>query len=67
MLDFKLNYQMGMPGIGIAKRVDEWPGPGIVYWTRYEEGVQRNLFSFYSRMMQAERGQWPDLTFADDA
>lgn len=29
MLDFSLNYQMGMPGVGIAKRVSDWPGPGI--------------------------------------
>ncbi|GAA3251439.1 aromatic ring-hydroxylating dioxygenase subunit alpha [Pseudonocardia petroleophila] len=65
VLDFSLNYQMGMPGVGIAKQVDDWPGPGIAYWTRYEEGVQRNLFSFYSRMMQAAPGQWPDLRFPE--
>jgi nitrite reductase/ring-hydroxylating ferredoxin subunit len=65
VLDFKLNYQMGLPGIGIAKPVpdNEWPGPGVVYWTRYEEGVQRNLFRFYEGMMSAKPGEWPDLTF----
>jgi nitrite reductase/ring-hydroxylating ferredoxin subunit len=62
LLDFNLNYQMGMPGIGIAKPVDDWPGPGIAYWTRYEEGVQRNLYRYYAAMMRAEPGQWPSLT-----
>lgn len=62
LLDFKLNYQMGMPGIGIAHRQEEWPGPGTVYWTRYEEGVQRNLYRFYLDMMRAERGSWPKST-----
>jgi len=62
---FKLNYQMGMEGIGISRPVDpdEWPGPGIVRWSRYEEGVQRNLFRFYERMMTAEPGEWPALRF----
>jgi hypothetical protein len=55
----KLNYQMGLPGIGIAKQVNDWPGPGIAYWTRYEEGVQRNLYSFYAAMMRARPGEWP--------
>lgn len=66
-LDFKLNYQMGMKNVGIAKRVDEgWPGPGIVYQTRYEEGVQRNLHRFYSKMMKAEPGEWPSLKFTQE-
>jgi len=61
MLDFRLNYQMGLPGIGISRRVDadEWPGPGVVYWPRYEEGVQRNMYSFYEQIMRAEPGRWP--------
>ncbi len=63
LLDFELNYQMGMPGIGIAKPVDDWPGPGITYWTRYEEGVQRNMYRFYAQMMRAPKGEWPKLTF----
>jgi nitrite reductase/ring-hydroxylating ferredoxin subunit len=63
LLDFKLNYQMGMPGIGIAKPVEDWAGPGIAYWTRYEEGVQRNLYRHYADMMRAEPGTWPKSTF----
>ncbi|GII63724.1 putative large terminal subunit of phenylpropionate dioxygenase [Sphaerisporangium krabiense] len=65
LLDFKLNYQMGMPGVGIAKPVEDWPGPGISYWTRYEEGVQRNLYRFYGDMMRAEPGAWPKFSFDD--
>jgi nitrite reductase/ring-hydroxylating ferredoxin subunit len=67
LLDFKLNYQMGMPGIGIARPVDDWPGPGVVYWTRYEEGVQRNLYRFYLQMMEAAPGEWPELSFTNGA
>ena len=66
LLNFQLNYQMGLPGIGIAERVQTgWPGPGVVYKTRYEEGVQRNLFRFYADLMRAKEGEWPDLTFAN--
>ncbi len=69
LVDFKLNYQMGMDGIGISRPVDpgDWPGPGLVRWSRYEEGVQRNLFSFYEQMMRAEPGEWPALRFAQEA
>lgn len=62
VLDFSLNYQMGMPGVGIASKVDDWPGPGIAYWTRYEEGVQRNLYQYYAEMMRAKPGEWPENT-----
>jgi hypothetical protein len=61
ILDMQLNYQMGMPGIGVAKRVADWPGPGVVYAPRYDEGVQRNLYTFYCAMMQAPAGTWPSL------
>jgi hypothetical protein len=65
LLDFQLNYQMGLPGIGISERLHTgWPGPGVVYKTRYEEGVQRNLFRFYADLMRAKAGEWPALTFA---
>jgi phenylpropionate dioxygenase-like ring-hydroxylating dioxygenase large terminal subunit len=64
ILGFKLNYQMGLPGIGIAERVQaDWPGPGVVYKTRFEEGVQRNLFRFYGDIMTAAPGAWPKLNF----
>ena len=62
VLDLKLNYKMGLPGIGIARRTENWPGPGIVYSPRYEEGVQRNLFRFYCDLMKAEPGAWPKFS-----
>ena len=61
LLDFELNYQMGQPGIGIAHPISDWPGPGHVFWTRYEEGVQRNMYSFYLDMMRANPGEWPSF------
>lgn len=64
LLDFRLNYRMGMPGVGIAHPVSEWPGPGHVFWTRYEEGVQRNLYRFYLDMMRAKPGEWPSFELA---
>lgn len=67
LLDFKLNYRMGTPGVGIAEEVRDWPGPGIAYWTRYEEGVQRNLYRHYADMMCAEPGTWPALRFEERA
>jgi hypothetical protein len=61
--DFRLNYQMGLPGIGIAKPVEDWAGPGICYWTRFEEGVQRNLFRTYLDFMSSET--YPSMSFED--
>jgi phenylpropionate dioxygenase-like ring-hydroxylating dioxygenase large terminal subunit len=62
LLDMQLNYQMGLPGIGIARQVEDWPGPGVVFSPRYDEGVQRNLYQFYGAMMQAPPGVWPAAT-----
>lgn len=67
LLDFKLNYQMGMPGVGVARQVSDWPGPGVVYWPRYEEGVQRNFWRFYGGMMAASPGEWPAMAFNGDS
>jgi hypothetical protein len=58
-MHMQLNYKMGMPGVGIAREVDDWPGPGKAYWSRYEEGVQRNLYRYYSALMRAGDGEWP--------
>lgn len=60
LLDFKLNYQMGLPGVGIAHAVNDWPGPGTAYWPRYEEGVQRNFYRFYCDIMRTPDGAWPE-------
>jgi nitrite reductase/ring-hydroxylating ferredoxin subunit len=60
-----LNYEMGLPGVGIATRVEDgsWPGPGIIYKSRFEEGVQRNMFRFYGKVMSAPEGQFPSCRF----
>jgi hypothetical protein len=51
--DVKLNYQMGLNGIGNCRRVDDWPGPGEVYSPRLEEGAQR---TFYREWLRYVRG-----------
>lgn len=68
-LGLTLNYEMGLPGRGIAQQVTDgsWPGPGIVYKSRFEEGVQRNLFRFYAEMMRTPQGTYPSLVFSEQA
>lgn len=48
-----LNYQMGLDGIGAARPVTDWPGPGVVYSPRYEEGVQRHFYRRWLEYMRA--------------
>lgn len=48
---FKLNYQMGLEGIGAVEQVSDWPGPGTVYFPRFEEGVQRSLWTEWLKYM----------------
>ncbi|MBP1154920.1 MULTISPECIES: Rieske 2Fe-2S domain-containing protein [unclassified Paenibacillus] len=38
-----LNYQMGLEGFGNVQKVTDWPGPGEVYYPRYEERVALSL------------------------
>ena len=66
-LGMTLNYKMGLPGVGVAAPVDDFPGPGRVVAPRFDEGVQRNLYSFYAAMMQAAPGEWPSLAFDGEA
>jgi hypothetical protein len=40
----ELNYLMGLNGYGISKPAADFPGPGVAYAPRYEEGVQRALY-----------------------
>lgn len=54
--NYKLNYQMGSPGMGSSNRVPDWPGPGTAFDTRYEDGVQRNLLMNWVRYMRTGRG-----------
>ena len=44
-----LNYQMGMPSMGGPEPCTDWPGPGVAYPTRLEEGAQR---VFYRRWLE---------------
>lgn len=46
-----LDYQMGMPGIGSGhdELIEDWVGPGTVYNTDLEEGVQR---TFHRRWLE---------------
>jgi phenylpropionate dioxygenase-like ring-hydroxylating dioxygenase large terminal subunit len=50
---FKLNYQQGL-SIGTAKPVEDWPGPGVVFDHRYEEGVQRTIYERWLQYMQSD-------------
>ena len=49
-----LNYSMGLPGMGIAKAITDWPGPGIVYDHRLEDGVQRTILRNWLNRMRTE-------------
>ena len=55
--DVQLNYQMGTPGVGVAEPLEDWPGPGTAFNTRYEEGVMRNLVDTWVRYMRHGRGR----------
>jgi len=47
----KLNYQMGLEWMSQARRLTDWPGPGIVYDSNLEEGVERTFFGHWLREM----------------
>ncbi len=49
-----LNYEMGLEGMSDAKVMSDWPGPGIVYDSNLEEGVQRTFWRHYSRAMSGQ-------------
>jgi phenylpropionate dioxygenase-like ring-hydroxylating dioxygenase large terminal subunit len=51
--DMHLNYQMGLPEMSTARLMKDWPGPGAVYDTNLEEGVQRTFFNHWCRAMRA--------------
>ncbi|HET8661396.1 MAG TPA: Rieske 2Fe-2S domain-containing protein, partial [Micromonosporaceae bacterium] len=61
VLGLSYNYQMGSEGVGRASRVPDFPGPGVVFATRYEEGVQRNFLRFYAELMRCPDGRWPEV------
>lgn len=50
------NYQMGMGGMGDAEDISEdWPGPGTVYDTNFEDGTLRTFYDSWSRAMEGQR------------
>jgi hypothetical protein len=42
---------MGLPHMSLARVLDDWPGPGVVYNSNLEEGVQRTFFRHWIREM----------------
>jgi phenylpropionate dioxygenase-like ring-hydroxylating dioxygenase large terminal subunit len=48
-VDAKLNYQMGLEWMSDARVMPNWPGPGTVYDSNLEEGVQRTFFRHWIR------------------
>jgi phenylpropionate dioxygenase-like ring-hydroxylating dioxygenase large terminal subunit len=61
----KFNFQMGLSGFGGAQRATDWPGPGIAFWPRYEEGVQRSLYRRWLQFMTSE--EYPPSISAAEA
>ena len=49
-----LNYQMGMDFMSDARVMDNWEGPGTVYDSNLEEGVQRTFFNHWLREMSRD-------------
>ena len=47
-----LNYAMGLPGMGNISRIPDWPGPGVVYNQRLEDGVQRTILRNWLNRMR---------------
>ena len=44
-VNLKLNYQMGMKGMGEAERIEDWPGPGVVYNSNLEDGGMKTFWN----------------------
>jgi phenylpropionate dioxygenase-like ring-hydroxylating dioxygenase large terminal subunit len=54
--DTHLNYEMGMEGMSDTRRVDdEFPGPGMVNDSPWEEGYGRHMYSHWCDLMLTER------------
>lgn len=51
--ELQLNYQMGMASMSDGNILRDWPGPGVVYDTNLEEGVQRTFFRHWHKAMCA--------------
>jgi phenylpropionate dioxygenase-like ring-hydroxylating dioxygenase large terminal subunit len=60
-LGMKLNYRMGMTASGSARRVSDYPGPGVAHFPTLEEGAQRGFHRRWLQFMRAE-GYPPSMT-----
>ena len=50
------NYQMGMPDMADIEDIsDDWPGPGTVYDTNFEDGTLRTFYDSWHRAMTGRR------------
>jgi phenylpropionate dioxygenase-like ring-hydroxylating dioxygenase large terminal subunit len=52
--DLKWNFQMGLDGVGDARIDPEFPGPGIAYWPRFEEGNHRAIYRRWLQYLSSE-------------
>jgi hypothetical protein len=50
--DVKLNYEMGLPGMSETNQIYDFPGPGTVYDSPWEEGYARHFYGYWCEMMQ---------------
>lgn len=51
----KSNYQMGMGSMGDVEDISEdWPGPGTIYDTNFEDGTLRTFYESWYRSMVGE-------------
>jgi hypothetical protein len=53
-LGMQLDYRMGMKGNASSKRVDDYPGPGVAYYSVLEEGGQRGFHRRWLQFMRSE-------------
>jgi PAH dioxygenase large subunit len=49
----KYNFSMGLAEGGVARPATDWPGPGVAFWPRYEEGVHRSLYRRWLHFMSS--------------
>lgn len=54
--DLQANYQMNMGEMGDAKDISaEWPGPGTVIDSNFEDGTQRSFYDSWHKAMAGDR------------
>jgi hypothetical protein len=50
----QLDYRMGMKGNASSRRVDDYPGPGVAYYSVLEEGGQRGFHRRWLQFMRSD-------------